>query len=358
MWRLASTNAGIVGKVIYDAVKDENTPTSSKPPSGQKSTLEINLDRLEKQLNLQAKRNIAVIGQPGAGKSSLLKKITDGEICPLPIIGIETDATNWANDIHCNLLSSYKKCVFIDVPGYDTSSHPIDAFLSFFPFYRIDVFVFVTHGKLRGADEGIFNLLKTSGGKVIIARSFVDDIEVDERILIESDLRTRLMLQKSDQVIFFSNRSGEGVNLLKTSINEGLKMTKDNKNNGSGGGLFPFPVTNSPKSEKSSWPFTIDPGSDINEFEKDLKSEATDCLIDTAFMRTLTPSSELALIVGEVPLPRTEVISKLWAYIKENDLQDHRNKLQIIADAKLRKIFGKDKFDMFAMTALVDKHLF
>lgn len=76
-----------------------------------------------------------------------------------------------------------------------------------------------------------------------------------------------------------------------------------------------------------------------------------------AFMKALTPSAELAAIVGAEPLARTEVVKKLWVYIKANNLQDPENKRVIKADAKLAKVFGKPQADMFEMTKLVGAHL-
>ena len=79
---------------------------------------------------------------------------------------------------------------------------------------------------------------------------------------------------------------------------------------------------------------------------------------NAAFMKALTPSAELAKIVGGSALPRTEVVKKLWAYIKKNDLQDKTNKRNINADETLKAIFGgKSVVNMFEMTKLVSKHL-
>ena len=75
------------------------------------------------------------------------------------------------------------------------------------------------------------------------------------------------------------------------------------------------------------------------------------------FMKELTPSPELAQVVGSKPLPRTEVVKKLWAYIKKNNLQDAKNKRNINADATLQTIFGRSTVNMFEMTKLVSKHL-
>lgn len=79
---------------------------------------------------------------------------------------------------------------------------------------------------------------------------------------------------------------------------------------------------------------------------------------NSAFMKPLNISSELAVIVGKGPMPRSEVAKKLWVYIKKNNLQDPKAKRNIIADADLKKVFGgKGTVDMFEMTKLVSKHL-
>jgi chromatin remodeling complex protein RSC6 len=79
---------------------------------------------------------------------------------------------------------------------------------------------------------------------------------------------------------------------------------------------------------------------------------------NAAFMKPVTPSKELAEVVGAKPLPRTEVTKKLWAYIKKHGLQDAKNKRMINADATLKTIFGgKSTVNMFEMTKLVGKHL-
>ena len=78
---------------------------------------------------------------------------------------------------------------------------------------------------------------------------------------------------------------------------------------------------------------------------------------NAAFMKALTPSAALAAVVGSNPLPRTEVVSKLWTYIKKNKLQDAVNKRMINADAKLKDIFNKSQVSMFEMAGLIGKHL-
>ncbi len=79
---------------------------------------------------------------------------------------------------------------------------------------------------------------------------------------------------------------------------------------------------------------------------------------NAAFMKAMTPSSQLASVVGTSPLPRTEVTKKIWDYIKRNKLQDSVNKRLINADEKLKAVFGgKNKVSMFEMTKLVSGHL-
>ncbi|HJW92097.1 MAG TPA: SWIB/MDM2 domain-containing protein [Thermoanaerobaculia bacterium] len=70
------------------------------------------------------------------------------------------------------------------------------------------------------------------------------------------------------------------------------------------------------------------------------------------------PSADLAAIVGNDPIPRSEVTKRVWDYVKKNGLQDQTNKRMINADDKLLKVFGgKKQVSMFEMTALVNKHL-
>ena len=79
---------------------------------------------------------------------------------------------------------------------------------------------------------------------------------------------------------------------------------------------------------------------------------------NAAFMKAMTPSAELAAVVGDKALPRTEVTKKLWEYIKKNKLQDSVNKRNINADDKLKPVFGgKKQVSMFEMTKLVSAHL-
>ena len=77
-----------------------------------------------------------------------------------------------------------------------------------------------------------------------------------------------------------------------------------------------------------------------------------------ALLKPMNVSSDLEAVIGKCPMPRGQVVKKLWEYIKKNDLQDPKNKRDIIADDKLKVVFGgKAKVNMFEMTKLVSKHL-
>ena len=73
--------------------------------------------------------------------------------------------------------------------------------------------------------------------------------------------------------------------------------------------------------------------------------------------RPVTPSADLAAITGSDPLPRSQVVSKMWDHIRKNKLQNPENKREIVADDKLRKIFGKDRVSMFEMNKHLSRHL-
>jgi len=88
------------------------------------------------------------------------------------------------------------------------------------------------------------------------------------------------------------------------------------------------------------------------------KAPATKRTPNAAFMKPMTPSAALAAVVGASPMPRTEVVKKIWEYIKKHNLQDPTNKRQINADDKLKAVFGgKASVSMFEMTKLVSAHL-
>jgi upstream activation factor subunit UAF30 len=78
---------------------------------------------------------------------------------------------------------------------------------------------------------------------------------------------------------------------------------------------------------------------------------------NAAFMKAMTPSASLAAVIGDKPMPRTEVTKKVWDYIKKNGLQDKVKRTMINADSKLKEIFNKAQVSMFEMTKLINAHL-
>ena len=88
------------------------------------------------------------------------------------------------------------------------------------------------------------------------------------------------------------------------------------------------------------------------------KKAATKRKPNAAFMKAVQPDAKLAAVVGDKPLPRTELTKKLWAYIKKKGLQDSKNRRMINADDNLKDVFGsKKQVSMFEMTKLVNKHV-
>jgi chromatin remodeling complex protein RSC6 len=77
----------------------------------------------------------------------------------------------------------------------------------------------------------------------------------------------------------------------------------------------------------------------------------------SGLQRPVTPSKDLAEITGADPLPRSQMVKKVWDHIKANNLQNPENKREILADDKLRKIFGKDKVSMFEMNKHLSNHV-
>ncbi len=79
--------------------------------------------------------------------------------------------------------------------------------------------------------------------------------------------------------------------------------------------------------------------------------------LNPALSKPMNLSADLEAVVGKGPMPRSEVTKKIWEYIKKNDLQNPKNKRNILADDKLKKVFGKNEVSMFELASLIGKHL-
>src|SRR6187200_1355523 len=93
------------------------------------------------------------------------------------------------------------------------------------------------------------------------------------------------------------------------------------------------------------------------EQQEGLMAKGTGRKAGGGLARPVTPSADLAKITGSAPLPRSQVVSKVWDHIRKNNLQNPQNKREIVADATLRKVFRKDRVSMFEMNKHLSNHL-
>ncbi|BBH22274.1 hypothetical protein Back11_36190 [Paenibacillus baekrokdamisoli] len=195
--------------------KKSASSLSVQPPA--RTVLEHNLIRLRAELSLyRDQRKVAVLGQPGAGKSTLLDLITLGRCSPRPVIGQQTDATNWSTSLNIPLLHHYEHTVFVDAPGYDTLAHPVEAFLKVFPFSEFDRLLLVLKGKIYESDDRLWQWLKSHSfsKKLLVARSFAEglsDLELAE-------VRTEYAERFDGQAVMFSNRDKRGIEEIKAFV--------------------------------------------------------------------------------------------------------------------------------------------
>lgn len=167
----------------------QRKPSTPQPP---KSTLHTNLARLKRLLDTTSCPKIVLLGQPGAGKSSLLRMVAGSEVIPQPKIGLETDTTNWAQSDQVQLMSHWGNQGIIDVPGYDTQTHPADVMVEHFAQMTFDAAIFVFNNKLKKADEDMFKAVAPNCRHVLIVRNHAENLDDDERRDIEQDLKQRL----------------------------------------------------------------------------------------------------------------------------------------------------------------------
>lgn len=184
-------------------------------PSEYLSTLDQNLLRLRSMLDGRASVNAAFVGQPGAGKSSLVRAVTGGKCEPLPEIGIGTDATDWSTRADVELLTRYSDTVLVDAPGWDTDRHPVGSFVRHFPFNRFDTLVMVVSGKLRSGDEEGFAAAARAARRRVVVRTYCESLDAGERQSVANDLVSRI---GPVQVVFASNRTNEGLEALRDTL--------------------------------------------------------------------------------------------------------------------------------------------
>jgi GTPase Era involved in 16S rRNA processing len=180
--------------------------------------LEKNFKALKNQLANENKTKILIIGQPGAGKSSLLKYITNNKCIPKPIIGQKTDATHWHDKLQSNFFHRYLESVYVDSPGYDTKNHPLHSYLDYFPFFEFQKIIFIVHGKIHNSD---IEIIKNIKGKVqlksiLIVHSFSEASSNKMKEEINEDIKKIFNIKT--KVIFFSSRTKEGLSEVKSFL--------------------------------------------------------------------------------------------------------------------------------------------
>ncbi|MCM3789322.1 GTPase domain-containing protein [Domibacillus indicus] len=168
-------------------------------------------------------RKIAFIGQPGAGKSSLLLKLTNGKCEPKPNIGQGTDTTDWSSGREPVWYHLYNGTYFIDTPGYDTKAHPLRSYREYFPFQNVDAIVFVIRGKIHQSDEDMFRLIMDKSkctSTVVLVRGYAEDLTEEDRKSLEQEFNEKFKLKRYHvSLIFVSNRLGEGITELQSLLN-------------------------------------------------------------------------------------------------------------------------------------------
>ncbi|WP_050183417.1 GTPase domain-containing protein [Domibacillus robiginosus] len=205
--------------------KDTNYDFSfyKSAPHRRKSRLEENFSQLETLLKKAEGRKIALIGQPGAGKSSLLLKLTNGKCEPKPTIGQGTDTTDWSSSSKPILCHQYDRIYFIDTPGYDTKAHPLKSYHEYFPFHCFDTVLFVIKGKVHQSDEEMLRLVMNKTRRtstVVLVRGYAEDLTEEDRKSLEHEYSIKFKTEKHNLPFFFvSNRFGEGIAELQACLN-------------------------------------------------------------------------------------------------------------------------------------------
>ncbi|MDG0810810.1 GTPase [Cohnella rhizosphaerae] len=202
------------------AVGDTGTgaPANAKARSARSGTgagaeptvLERNLRRLAAELAVIPRtRKIAILGQPGAGKSALLDLLTDRGCVPRPVVGQRTDATSWAHDPNAALIHRCGEAVFVDSPGHGTAAHPAEAFFRLFPYRSFDRLLLVFKDKLHAADDRLLAGIAKAGlaERTMLVRSFADGLLPEER----EPLRRELAGKFAGAFAWYSARDRSGL---------------------------------------------------------------------------------------------------------------------------------------------------
>ena len=179
-----------------------------------------NITRLRTALRERSIRPIAIVGSPGAGKSSLLIRLAEGRCEPMPVIGQATDATDWSRSDGVDLLSDAPAIgMFVDVPGIGTARHPVADLIACFPFDVCSAILVAIRGKLRVGETALLRHLvddRRLFDRVVIVRTFEDALDRTEILDAVADIRSVAGADADIRVV--SNRTGSGVADLRNAI--------------------------------------------------------------------------------------------------------------------------------------------
>jgi len=222
---MAKSTGSKAAKHLLKLIKQAGPKAKIESKPRKLTVLEENLAGLKEKLRSGECSNVKIglLGQPGAGKSSLLDIICNYSCVPRPVIGHQTNATDWSLSANDSIILNYDHVSFVDTPGYDTKAHPVRSYLNYFPFTELDKMVLMIKGKVHSSDEEIFrkivNLTSNIVDKLIVVRSFSDDLTDLEKREIAQDFNEKFNLDdKGIKLVFLSNKHKCGIEAIKKFI--------------------------------------------------------------------------------------------------------------------------------------------
>lgn len=167
-------------------------------------------------------RRVVVLGQPGAGKSTLVDMLTEESLSPRPVIGAMTDQTDWSRLRHVELPVAHDGSVWVDSPGYGTAQHPVDSFLEHIAFRNVDRLVLAYSGKLRDSDDSLLDLLRRRAGRgarkpdVFLVRTQSETLSAHARNVVRDELESRA--PAGAKILLVSSCTGQGIDELRRAL--------------------------------------------------------------------------------------------------------------------------------------------